>query len=124
QTQAIGHRPLQLAECRRAGVAELQKLIEAVTVEQAWCRGGRSRGEEKTGCRRALLLLEGWVGIERLPEVEAARNDVQVGSQIAGIANFLRPLRLVGRRRRNRGDGNPDEVTVVRRLPIPVAPRG
>ena len=39
QAQAIGDRPFELAEQRRADVLILQVLVKAVPVEQAGCRG-------------------------------------------------------------------------------------
>ena len=43
---------------------------------------------------------------------------------VAGVPDFLRPLPLLRRRRRDRRDRQADEVAVVRRIPVPVAPGG
>ena len=60
----------------------------------------------------------------RLVEGEGADHEIQVGRQVAGVANFLRPLPLLRRRRGDRRDRQADEVAIVRRVPVPVAPRG
>ena len=53
QAQAIGDRPFELAEQRRADVLILEVLVEAVPVEKAGRRRVRARRQEKAPPRRS-----------------------------------------------------------------------
>ena len=124
QPQAIGHRPLELAEQRRAGIPILDVLVVAVAVEKAGCRRVGARRQKKGRRRGALFLLEDRIRVERLAEREGADDKVQAARHIFGVANLLRPLPLLRRRGRDRGHRQADEIAVARGIPIPVAPGG
>ena len=108
---------------RGAGVAVVDVLVEAVAVEQARGRGGGARRQQEARRGRALFLLErrdrtrSSAGTAKPPATKFARGD-----EAAGVADLLAPLPLLRRRRRDRRDRQADEVAVVRRIPVPVAP--
>ena len=125
QAQPIGERQLDLAEHGRAGVAVVDELVEAVAVEQPRRRSGGRRRQQHARRGRALLLLERRIRDRSSGGTRTRRRrSSRAAKASAGVADLLAPLPLLRRRRRHRRDRQPDEVAIVRRIPVPVAPAG
>ena len=95
--KAIRDEPFELAEGRSTYIPELQKLVDAIAVEQAGRRRSCRRRQEHAPGGRTLLLFDDWIGIDTLTEREEAGDDVQMGIDGTRVSHLLRPLRLLGR---------------------------
>jgi hypothetical protein len=120
--QAVRHLPGQLAEGGEAGVLEADVVDRGQPVQHRRIVGvGARRVEQEAARRRALHLRT--AGVDRLVEGEQPRDIVELVAA-AGIAEFLRPLPLLRRVLRHRGDRQAGEVAIVLRRPVPEAPGG
>ena len=118
--QRIGQRPVQLAEHREAGVVEVDRVRRRQAVQHIGI--GRVIARQQEPARRRSLHLRP-LGIDRLVKKEGANRIVQPVGAIGGEPQLLRHLFLLRRVLRHGGDRQADEIAIVLRLPVPVAPR-